>query len=149
MGDGEACHRCHFDEDPVTDSPALHLEGVSAPIAPGARYDLALKFEPGDAAAAGFLMIARAVISTAGEDETAPLGVFEAIGEGVEANGAAVRSTTSSAADMTWRAAWIAPETLDGPVVFDVVANAANDDLSPFGDVIHLATFVVEAANEG
>jgi hypothetical protein len=70
------------------------------------------------------------------------VGTFAAVDDRVETKDARARSTLSGSVvtgpDTTsWQFEWRAPQELRGPIRFVVTANAANDDGSPLGDVIH------------
>ena len=134
-GSGQDCASCHFDYDPAVDSELVALEGLPARIAAGGTYELVLRLVPSDAAIAGFM------VSASG-------GVFESVGAGMETNGKEIRSTAPVPAEegASWRLKWTAPDALAEEVFFYAAVNGANDDASPFGDIIHFRSFVVAAA---
>ncbi len=130
----EGCGACHFDNPPVEDSPALTLEGLPAEIVPGALYRLTLRLADPELARAGYFASSWRAGAEAGR--------FSAEDGRSEASGAKARSTEAGSlpADggaAEWRLDWQAPEDLDGPLRFEVWANAANDDGSPLSDRIH------------
>ena len=133
-GAGQDCASCHFDYDPAVDSELISLEGLPARVSPGATYDLVLRLAPSDAAIAGFMV-------------SASEGVFSGARDGIEANGREVRSTAPVPAEegASWRLKWTAPDDLAEEVFFYAAVNGANDDASPFGDIIHFRSFAVVA----
>lgn len=137
-----SCASCHFESDPVMQSDRLSISGLPARAEPGRVYELALALSDPDAVITGFQLIADAV--------DRPAGAFLADGDGVELAefGAAVRSTAPRAADggSVWTLRWQAPSRIDADIVFHAAAAAANDDGSPFGDVIHFRSYRVSAA---
>jgi hypothetical protein len=130
------CASCHFDYDPALDSELLSLNGLPGRVAAGKTYALSLSLAASDAVIAGFMLSASA-------------GAFFTEGEGLEAKGAEVRSAAPVAAGegASWRVSWTAPEDLSDDVFFYVAVNGANDDASPFGDVVHFKTFEARIEN--
>jgi hypothetical protein len=139
---GPDCTECHFDAPPQRQSETLILSGLPAAAEAGAKYDLLLTLRNGEGIA-GFLI--------ASESGGGPAGVFEAPDEGLEAEGAALRSTRPRAfageqGSVSWGFRWSAPADMSDTVEFYVAANAGNDDASPFGDRIFLSVFRARAA---
>ena len=127
----EGCVTCHFDSLPAEDAPALTLEGLPPRVNAGAAYDLTLRLADRAMARAGFLI-------SAWQGE-AGAGRFRGAEGRTEAYGAMARSTLAGSApepagQAAWRLTWIAPARLEPPVVFEIWANAANGDDSPFED---------------
>lgn len=133
-GAGQDCAACHFDYDPALQSELLSLEGLPERLSPGGAYDLILRLAPSDAAIAGFMLSASG-------------GAFKARGGGVEVNEQEARSTEPAAAEegALWKLTWTAPDTLPDEIFFYAAVNGANDDASPFGDIIHFRSFAVAA----
>ena len=135
------CGTCHFERDPILASGRLAITGLPARVESGNVYDLVIALRDPDAVIAGFQLIASAV----GQ----PAGAFLVDGAGVEveAFGAAVRSTAPlSATDgMSWSLRWRAPSKMESDIVFHAAAAAANDDGSPFGDIIHFRSYRLAA----
>jgi hypothetical protein len=127
----ESCASCHYDYDPVEDSSAIAIDGLSDDISAGATYTLELRFAPADARIAAFQLTLR----TAGDDP----GAFVAGPDDVEMLGGAIRSSKPRTVDggVSWTVSWRAPDEPGTSVEFLVAASAANDDQSPFGDTIH------------
>lgn len=131
------CASCHFDYEAAADSELLSLDGLPAKVSGGVRYELTLSLAASDATVAGFMLAVSA-------------GSFAVNGgERIEAKHAEARSTAPIAAGKgaEWRIMWIAPEGLSGEVIFHAAINGANDDASPFGDIVHFRTFKAKAAN--
>lgn len=133
------CASCHFDNDPVFDSPMLIVDGLPGQAATGTEYGLEITLDDPDLVVAGFQLIAAAADRDA--------GAFASSDDDVECIGAAVRSTAPGEGEssVSWEVTWRAPGDLSGPIVFHVAASAANDDGSPFGDRIHYRTYEVAA----
>lgn len=134
QGSGQDCASCHFDYDPAVNSELLALDGLPARIATGATYDLVLRLAPSDAAIAGFMV-------------SASEGAFHAARGGIEAKGREIRSTAPVPAEdgASWRFKWTAPDAPADEVFFYAAVNGANDDASPFGDIIHFRSFIAAA----
>ncbi len=129
------CATCHFDDDPVSESDVLVIDGLPGTPEPGANYDLEINFEDPKTVIAGFQLIALAA------DQQA--GTFVSSAAGIEFFGAAIRSIEPIKSDerFSWAVTWRAPEAISSPIIFYVAATAANDDGSPFGDKIHYRTY--------
>lgn len=134
---GETCASCHYDYEPVHDSPALGIDGLPEIAAAGERYDLVIRFAAVDAAVSGFQLLA---VAEGGA------GRFISGDTAIEAIGAAGRSTRTVAAGdgASWSLTWEAPASGCSPVSLFLAAAAANDDQSPLGDTIHYRQFRVE-----
>lgn len=155
-GFGEpTCHACHFDgpiDDPVG---GLALEDVPPAYEPGRRYAIRVVLTHPEMGRAGFEMAAR---FAEGADAGAPagdLGAPDARVEvtRVEASGVPYAHHTEAGSALTsdngaaeWTVEWTAPETADARVVFHAAANAANDDISEFGDHIYTAEAISQPA---
>lgn len=141
--DGEACRDCHFGHPVEEPSGALELDGLPERFVTGETYWLVLELDTPEMRRAGFRVIARA--------SGGPPGRFEAVDAATETDGDRVRSTLAgSALDEPGRARWIfrwhAPETAPaGAIELEIAANAADDDASPLGDVIHRRRIVTKA----
>jgi hypothetical protein len=133
------CATCHFGDEPVRDSAALVIDGLPAQPAPGEIYELEIIFDDPDMAIAGFQLIAQIVEQQA--------GTFVSSAEDVEFIGSAIRSTTPVSNDdgVAWSFEWHAPVEIESPIVFHVAATAANDDGSPFGDIVHFRSYRLPA----
>jgi hypothetical protein len=136
---GEGCVQCHFDAPPDESSAGVSLLGLPGTVSPGARYPLTIRLEDERLENAGFLLSAWQGPEGVGSLEA---GRFEAADAKVATAGARARSTEEGSLPTSdgvaeWSVVWQAPASLDGPVVFELWANAGNDDKSPFGDATH------------
>ena len=132
----EPCASCHYDYDPVHESPALSIEGLPDVWTAGERYELLIRFAPVGATVSGFQLLAAA------EDGA---GRFLTGSANVESIGAASRSTQpqDSRNGASWSVTWQAPRDGCSPVRLYLAASAANDDQSPLGDTVHYRKFIV------
>ncbi|MFZ5608983.1 MAG: choice-of-anchor V domain-containing protein [Pseudomonadota bacterium] len=132
---GADCTACHFDAPPLRNVPALGVNGLPTLVTPEGRYQL--------------MVVLRAPMVRAGfqlrvsDEKGKVLGVLHAGDGRVEVGPEGARSTLAGATPLGlnvthWSVEWIAPKTVQGPIVFSVAANAGNDDASPFGDKIYL-----------
>lgn len=142
--DGEACHDCHFLSPVVESSAALTLDGLPQRFMAGETYRLVLELAAPEMRRAGFRVIARA-------PGGAP-GTFEAADTETETDGDRVRSTLAGSdldapGEARWTFLWHAPASAPaGPIELEISANAADDDASPLGDVIHRRKLAIEPA---
>jgi hypothetical protein len=133
------CATCHFGDEPVRDSAALVIEGLPRHPAPGAIYELEISFDGPDIVIAGFQLFAQM------EEQQA--GMLKSSAANVEFIGSAIRSTAPVNNDdgISWLIEWRAPPEIGSPIVFYVAATAANDDGSPFGDIVHFRLYRLPA----
>jgi len=145
-GFGEpTCLECH-EGGPLNDPDgALTLEGVPDRFTRGRRYDLTVALRHPALARAGFELSVRYAGGSATGRQAGRL-VAGSPGVGVTLDTAravvyahqiAAAAGVESAGQARWSLRWEAPRTPTGAVVFHVAANAANDDNSPFGDLIY------------
>ena len=129
-----SCATCHFDYDPALASEAVTLAGLPAHVRGGETYKLTLLLAESDAVVAGFMLSASG-------------GTFAVVSQDVEVRGREARSTKAVAAraGVQWRIDWTAPADLHEDIIFYTAINGANDDASPFGDIIHFRTFAADA----
>ncbi len=120
------CQSCHYDSEAVIASPLLTLSGLPDAVRPGQTYQLTLALARTDAVIAGFML-------------SASEGVFESAGDGIDVQRQQARSSKPVPAQTgaSWVLTWTAPETYTEPIIFHAAVNGANDDASPFGDVIY------------
>jgi hypothetical protein len=137
-GFGEpTCAACHT-EFPVNEpGGSLSLDGLPDAFEPGREYVLTVVLQVPETARAGFQISARHGDGTQA-GRWAPLGPDVAV---VDSAGVAYAHATLPGADAagpdgaSWSIGWTAPES--GPVRFNVAANSANGDNSPFGDLVY------------
>lgn len=148
---GEGCVQCHFDAPAEEPSAAVSILGLPQAVAPGARYPLTVRLEDERLENAGFLLSAWLGTEGVGSLEA---GSFETDSAKVVTAGARARSTEagsrpSSPGVAEWQLVWQAPASLGSNVVFELWANAGNDDKSPFGDAMHRRVFELAPAAAG
>ena len=142
----ESCGGCHYDYEPVENSQALVAEGLPDLAKAGGRYDFVLRLAEAEASTSGFQIVA------AGDGSDA--GRFTSDEADLESLANAIRSTATRPVDgeVRWAMTWHAPSGIAGKrsrVTFYLAASAANDDQSPFGDVIHYRKIEVDVAPKG
>lgn len=144
----ETCRSCHFDYDLNPEEGALTLSGLGSTVSAGASYEIRITVERPELGAAGFQLTSR-------YEDGRQAGHFD-----IEGNARVMFST--SAPDtlqyvqhsaegsrpqgnnrQRWTITWTAPEQPEGPVIFNVAANAANGDRSEFGDYIYSGEWVI------
>ena len=142
-GFGElTCHNCHFDYDINMQGGRLVLDGISEPYIPKKVYQITVTVESERLRNGGFQMTARF------EDGT-QAGSFDWQGDKLmftpsisdqvmylqhSVNG--TRPTSNQ--QISWTFSWRAPAETNSPVIFNIAANAGNDDDSAFGDWIYV-----------
>lgn len=129
----EGCGSCHLGASAPPAGAGLSIEGLPDKPAAGNTYPLTIVLEDPALVNAGFLLSV-----TAGESSA---GRLEAVDERVEieAGGNRARSTRAGsdqpeAGQGRWRLRWTAPGAPVPALMFELWANAGNDDLSPLGD---------------
>jgi hypothetical protein len=140
----QACDGCHFDS-PINVKPGqLTIAGVPERFSAGERYTLTLTLTHPAMKIAGFQMTARL---ESGGAQAGTLAV--APGEekrikietqsGVQyANQRREGTTLADPGTARWTVVWTAP-TVDGTVVFNAAANAADKDDATRGDFVYTA----------
>ena len=142
-GFGEStCQACHFDNDLNEAAGSLTLEGIPPVFAPDERYRLRVTLARPGLAAAGFQLAMR---FAEGPEHGRQAGTLRAIDDRVKVThhaetGIFYAQHTETGARASGSATWVVewtPGPRTSPVVFQVAANAANDDASEFGDYIY------------
>lgn len=149
-GFGEpTCQQCHFDQAFNDPQGSLTLEGLPEIYTVGARYRLTINLKRPDIHKGGFQLAARFKTGKQAGSLRALDGRVELVQEASSGIHYAqhTRAGTSpvSSNTATWTVEWTAPDINGGDVIFDVVANAANDDASPFGDYTYIRNFLTKA----
>ncbi len=126
------CASCHYDQEPVLNSAAITLAGISDQYTPGSVYIIAISFSRMDTGPSGLLV-------------TATGGELYAGGGFLVANGNEIRSIRQKKAEgeTKWHMRWQAPDVSEDKVTFYIAVNESNDDQSPFGDVIHFKAVTI------
>lgn len=131
------CASCHWERPERMQSSQLQLSGLPKRLQAGETYALSVTLSDKKMRISGFQLLADANGQTAGEFISRDANVETAL------VGTAIRSVqpvNALAGRVRWKLQWRAPSTLNSPVTFTLAAAAANDDGSPFGDVIHYKT---------
>ncbi len=145
-GFGEpTCQQCHFDQPLNTPGGVLALDGVPEAYTPGQRYLLGISLARPAMQRGGFQLAARFAEGTQAGQQAGALRALDARSEVAMADSSAVQYAYHTKAGTAleaperarWIVTWTAPKHAAGRVVFHVVANAANDDDSEFGDFIY------------
>lgn len=146
--DEETCHSCHFDYDVNDDQGSLAVEGVEETYQPGEQYELTVTVEGEELEIGGFQMTSRFEDgSQAGDFEWDDdrLTLTPSISDEVAyVQHSAEGTRPTGEGKIAWSLTWTAPESDARPVVFNVAANAGNDDDSPFGDWIYVEEITVQ-----
>ncbi|MEX1182714.1 MAG: choice-of-anchor V domain-containing protein [Gemmatimonadota bacterium] len=148
--DEPTCQSCHFEAE-INEGPGtLLVAGLPSHYAPDQTYELTITMVQPGLAAGGFQLAARyaatgrqaGVLGVPAHDSMRTaitvqddVSYAHHLGDGVD---------PATADTARWSLLWKAPAG-DSPdrrdtVVFHVVANAADDDASPLGDLIYTAT---------
>ena len=147
-GFGEhTCHLCHLDNPINAPGGAVTLDGIPPAFAPGQRYSVTVTISRQGMRRGGFEIAARFAGGTrkgrqAGSwqlvDARAQLipGAFDKALTFVQHNQTGSRAAAPGV--NAWTIEWTAPSPSAGPVLFNVAANASNNDDSPLGDYIYV-----------
>lgn len=130
----EGCLACHLDASLSEPSDALTIEGLPGVPEAGRDYTLSITLTDPALRNAGFLLVITA--------ETGSPGELTAVDGRTETIGTLARSTYDGTTPAepgkgSWALRWTAPAAIEGPLRFDLWANAGNWDLSPLGDRLH------------
>jgi hypothetical protein len=143
----QSCHLCHLDNPLNAPGGSVQLSGTPRTYVAGQTYPITITVRREDVRRAGFEISARFASGKlkgrqAGawrvRDARAQLipGAVDRELTFVQHNLAGSRAPTPGA--NTWTIEWTAPSPAAGPVLFNVAANASNNDDSPLGDYIYL-----------
>lgn len=154
-GFGEpTCHLCHFDQPLNDPDGSLRLEGLPAAYTAGARYTFVIALERAGLRRAGAQLAVRFVAGPRGGNQAGRLQPLddrlEVVVEEASAIAYARQTLEGSGVDAPdrarWSIEWTAPgPEAEGPVVFHLAANAANDDASELGDHVYTAEYRIPA----
>lgn len=138
----QTCRSCHFDYDLNPGEGRLSVSGVPERITGGETLKILIRLERDKMGRAGFQLSARYAggkqagdFDIGGDDRVM---FSKAVPDSLvyvqhsSSGSHPVKESTTS-----WTVTWQAPGSLDGPVTFNVAANAANGDQSEFGDFIY------------
>lgn len=146
----ETCHSCHFDYDINEERGHLTVEGIEETYSPGETYELVVSVESEHLEIGGFQMTARF-------EDGSQAGQFKWTGDRLiltpglsddiqylQHSGSGTEPTSER--KVSWTFEWVAPDQGGAPVIFNITANAGNDDFSPFGDWIYVQEITVKHA---
>ena len=143
----QSCHLCHLDNPVNAPGGLLVLDGVPPAFAAGETYPIKVSISREGMRRGGFEIAARFATGRqrgkqAGTwrlvDTRAQLipGAVDKALTFVQHNLAGSRVATTG--ENAWTIEWTAPTNGSAPVVFNVAANASNNDDSPLGDFIYV-----------
>jgi hypothetical protein len=145
----ETCRSCHFDYDLNMEGGSLIVDGIPGTFKPGAAYEISVTVESEQLEVGGFQMTARFEDgSQAGSlDWDRDLLRFTPNIDGdvqyLQHSEAGTEPTGQR--EVSWSFTWIAPDSAEGTAIFNITANAGNDDDSSFGDWIYAKEIKSEA----
>lgn len=152
-GFGElTCHNCHFSYDLNYEGGSLRVDGLSDTYLPGEEFGITVTVSSVDLEKGGFQMTARLENGDqagwfAWADNDSTLMFTPMTGGDVEYIQHSETGTDADAEhEISWFFVWTAPYEPAGPVIFNIAANAANFDFSPFGDRIYVQEYKLNAA---
>lgn len=155
-GFGEpTCYACHMDAEPNTGTGAIVLHGLDGVYEPGAAHRITVELASPGMRRSGFQLAVRfAEGSAAGRQAGTLRALDERVAITTDTTGIQYAhhlevGTELAAPDTArWILEWTAPprEAGDDVVVFHIAANAADDDVSPFGDLIFTDSVRLRAA---
>ena len=130
----------HWERPARANSQQLELDGLPERVRSGGVYALTVTLSDPTMQISGFQIVAEA--------DGQPAGEFSARDERLESAliGTMLRTMTPAdalAGRVRWQFEWQAPATIGSPVIVYLAASAANNDGSPFGDVIHYQQYMI------
>lgn len=149
-GFGElTCHSCHFDYDINMDGGSLTVNGLPDYYEAGELYKLTVTVESSHLENGGFQMTSRFEDGTQAGSftwEDNHLMYTPNISDEVKYL-QHTRESTAPTGDrkVSWNFTWSAPETVTGSIIFNIAANAGNNDDSSFGDWIYTKELIISA----
>ncbi|CAN5365394.1 hypothetical protein BH23BAC3_BH23BAC3_31670 [soil metagenome] len=143
----QTCHSCHFDNDLNMEGGSLTLQGVEEKYRAGKEYVITVTVESEHLEIGGFQMTARF-------EDGSQAGSFEWEGDRLMftpavSNDIKYLQHSADGTDPTgerevrWTFTWLAPED-EREVIFNIAANAGNNDDSAFGDWIYVKEIVIK-----
>ncbi len=128
----ETCRSCHFDYDLNMDGGSLAIEGISESYKAGKEYNITITVESEQLEVGGFQMTARF------EDGT-QAGSFDWEGDrlrytpDIDSDVKYIQHSEEGTQptderEVSWSFTWISPAEAKEPVIFNIAANAGNDD---------------------
>jgi len=154
-GFGEpTCYACHMESEPNTGEGALVLRGLDGVYEPGATHRVTVELTSPHMRRGGFQLAVRFAEGPAAGKQAGTLRALdERVGITTDTTGIQYAHHLEAGTELTapgtarWIFEWTAPHGAgDDVVVFHIAANAADDDASPFGDLIFTDSVRVRAA---
>lgn len=140
----QTCHSCHFDYDLNQEGGSLAVQGIGEAYIPGNSYEITVTVESEQLEIGGFQMTARFEDGTqAGsfEWEGNRLMFTPNVSDTIQYLQHSIAGTSATGEqEVSWNFLWQLPEDGEGPVIFNIAANAGNFDDSSFGDWIYVRT---------
>ncbi|HKW02717.1 MAG TPA: choice-of-anchor V domain-containing protein [Vicinamibacterales bacterium] len=141
----ETCAKCHYDHPLNARGGSLLIEGVPATYVPGREYRITIAVSHPEAKRAGFELSVRVADGLDKGQQAGMLRGPDALTQIVFVPGRTVQylQHTKAGSDLNgrherrWTIYWTAPPSSAGRVIFNVAANAANDDASALGDYVY------------
>lgn len=138
----ETCRSCHFDYDLNPDGGSLEITGIPKKISEKGRIHIEITVEREALGAVGFQLSARypngqqaGSFDIKGKDR---IMFSRSVPDSLEyIQHSDVSTDPTGENSSSWTLTWVAPESVSEPVIFNIVANAANGDQSEFGDFIY------------
>jgi len=155
-GFGEpTCYACHMEAEPNTGTGTLVLRGLDGVYEPGTAHRIAVELTSPGMQRGGFQLAVRFAEGSAAGKQAGTLRVVdERVAITTDTTGVQYAHHLEAGTDLVapdtarWILEWTAPPrgAGDDVVVFHIAANAADDDASPFGDLIFTDSVRVRAA---
>lgn len=138
----QTCHSCHFDYELNMDGGSLTIDGLPDNYQPGDTYDVTIAVKSEHLENGGFQMTARfedgsqaGRFTWSGENLRFTPGISDEV-QYLQHAEAGTRPTANR--EVSWNFNWQAPEARNGSIIFNIAANAGNNDDSAFGDWIYV-----------
>lgn len=143
------CSACHSGYAKNAPDGKLAIEGLPESYAPGESYRLAVELLHPELASGGLQLAVRTAKGNPAGELVAASDRLQLIEDAGQRYLQHTRAGTKTDTDgrIRWEFEWRAPEE-PGPLVLNVAANAANDDLSALGDYIYTLEEKLDAAQE-
>jgi hypothetical protein len=143
----QTCHLCHLDNPINAPGGAVTLDGIPPAFTPGETYAITVTISRAGLRRGGFEIASR---FASGKQKGRQAGSWQLRDARAQLIPGAVDkalvfvqhnqlgSRTATSGSNTWTIDWTAPPAANGPVQFNVAANASNNDDSPLGDYIYV-----------
>lgn len=141
------CSACHSDGEKNAPDGELDVEGLPASYVPGHSYRLAVVLRHPELASGGFQLALRTAAGAPAGELVAASERTQIVTDAGQPYLQHTRKGTQTDTDgrIRWAFEWRTPETAE-PLVLNLAANAANDDISELGDYIYTLEQTLQAA---